>query len=70
MAWCLSPWDFHILIECVNPQWKSNFLSVGYLHALGNEQVADLLLRNGANPNAVERDGSSPLHRAAVKGWC
>lgn len=70
MALFLSPWNFHLLIECVNSQWTSNFFIrlVDCLHALGNEQVADLLLRNGANPNAVERDGSGPLHRAAVKG--
>lgn len=35
---------------------------------LGNEAIADLLLRNGANVNHKESDGSTALHRAAIKG--
>lgn len=43
------------------------FLSLVYTHS-GNEAVTDLLLRNGANPNSLEKDGSTALHRAAIKG--
>lgn len=69
MAWFLSLWSFIVLIvvTCIH-NGNPYVFGFGVLYILGNEQVADLLLRSGANPNAVERDGSSPLHRAAVKG--
>lgn len=35
---------------------------------LGNEAIVELLLRNSAKVNAVEPDGSTALHRAAIKG--
>lgn len=34
---------------------------------LGTE-VADLLIKNGANINAVNKDGSTPLYRAINSG--
>lgn len=68
----LSPWNFNIYRLNVYKYIHNGiiFFWFGCLnsHHSGNEQVADLLLRNGANPNAVERDGSSPLNRAAYKG--
>lgn len=67
----ISPWNWNVLIERVFTMeifcFRLFFVWL-LLYTLGHEQVADLLLRSRANPNAVERDGSSPLHRAAVKG--
>lgn len=39
-----------------------------YIYILGNEGIAETLLRNGANANAIERDGSTAIHRAALRG--
>lgn len=34
---------------------------------LGNERIADLLLRNGANVNLTDRVGKTPLQKAVEK---
>ena len=35
----------------------------------GNERAAKLLIENGANPMARDRDGYTPLHWAALQGY-
>lgn len=35
------------------------------IYLLGNEKVAELLVRNGANVNALDETNSTPLHNAA-----
>lgn len=41
---------------------KRDFFSSGYT------KVADLLIRSGANIEALDKDGSFPLYYAAMKG--
>lgn len=56
--------NFNLFDVCVCALWsKSPIFS-----CVGNKPIADLLLRNGGNPNAIERDGSTALHRAALRG--
>ena len=36
----------------------------------GNKEIVELLLEYGADINAVDNDGWTPLHRAAINGFC
>jgi ankyrin repeat protein len=35
----------------------------------GFDEIAGMLLKNGANPNIQDKSGSTPLHRASAKGF-
>jgi ankyrin repeat protein len=45
-------------------QPKSGLTPLLIATAMSNAKTVDLLLENGANPNAVDRDGYAPLHKA------
>lgn len=36
----------------------------------GNEKIVDMLIKNGANVNAVNNAGDVPLNLAAAEGNC
>lgn len=37
-------------------------------HLIGTDNIADLLVRNGANINALDKDEDTPLHVSALHG--
>lgn len=46
--------------------WRN--VNINHFNYLGNEQIADMLIQNGANVNQLNKYGHTALHRAVVKG--